>query len=257
MTINYYTATTFINPKISYGFFTRKDGFSFNNYTSLNCSYSSGDQYIAVKKNIEQAQRKLHLEIKNLKLINQIHSNKVIIINEKNFKKKFEADGMITQDKNISIAVLTADCCPIFLFDEEASFISCLHAGWKGCYINIVENALKKIKHIQPSTKKINAIIGPCLNKINFEVNNDLKEKFIKKVSSYENFFVAKKQNNKFLFDMQGLIKFQLLKNDITNTESIELDTYSNKELFFSHRRSTHDNKIPTGRMINIIGFNK
>ena len=40
---------------------------------------------------------------------------------------------------------------------------------------------------------------------------------------------------------MQGLIKFQLLKNDITNTESIELDTYSNKELFFSHRRSTHD----------------
>ena len=171
MAINYYTTQTFINPKIVYGFFTRKDGFSFNNYSSLNCSYSSGDQDIAVKKNIEQAQKKLQLETKKLKLITQIHSNKVIIINNKNFIKPFKADGMITQDKNISIAVLTADCCPIFLFDEEASFISCLHAGWKGCYINIVANALKKIKCIQPRTKNINAIIGPCLNKINFEVN--------------------------------------------------------------------------------------
>ena len=256
MTINYYTTQTFTNPKIAYGFFTRKDGFSFNNYSSLNCSYSSGDQYLAVKKNIEQAQKTLQLEMKKLKLINQTHSNKVIMINDKNFIKTFEADGMITQDKNISIAVLTADCCPIFLFDEEASFISCLHAGWRGCYINIVKNALKKIKNIQPRTKKINAIIGPCLNKINFEVNKELKEKFIKQESSYKNYFIDKKQNNKCLFDMQGLIKFQLLKNDIKNIENIDLDTYSNEELFFSHRRSSHNEKLPTGRMINIIGFN-
>ena len=56
---------------------------------------------------------------------------------------------------------------------------------------------------------------------------------------------------------MQGLIKFQLIKNNINNIANIELDTYSNKELFFSHRRSTHDQKLPTGRMINIIGFYK
>jgi len=256
MTINFYTNPTFINPKISYGFFTRKDGFSFNNFSSLNCSYSSGDQNIAVKKNIEQAQKKLKLEKKKIKIINQIHSNEVIIINDKNFLKKFKADGMITQDKNISIAVLTADCCPIFLFDEDASFISCLHAGWKGCYVNIIENALKKIKYIQPETKKINAIIGPCLNKINFEVSKDIKEKFIKEELMYNNFFVDYEHNNKCLFDMRGLIKFQLFKNDIINVENIELDTYSNEELFFSHRRSSHKNKLPTGRMINIIGFN-
>lgn len=256
MTINFYTSPTFTNPKISYGFFTRKDGFSFNNFNSLNCSYSSGDQCIAVKKNIEQAQKKLKLEKKKIKLINQIHSNEVIIINENNFIKKFKADGMITQNKHISIAVLTADCCPVFLFDEEASFICCLHAGWKGCYVNIIENALKKIKQIQPRTKKINAIIGPCLNKINFEVSNDLKEKFIKEDLMYNKFFVDKEQNDKCLFDMRGLIKFQLLKNDIINVENIELDTYSNEELFFSHRRSSHIDKLPTGRMINIIGFN-
>ena len=256
MTINYYTTSAFTNPKIACGFFTRKDGFSFNNFSTLNCSYSSGDQNLAVKKNIEQAQKKLQFEKKKIKIMNQTHSNEVIMINDKNFVKEFEADGIITQDKDISIAVLTADCCPIFLFDEEASFISCLHAGWKSCYANIIKNALIKIKHIQPINKKINAIIGPCLNKINFEVGKDLKEKFIKEELMYKNYFIYKEENNKYLFDMRGLIKFQLLKNGIKNVENIDLDTYSNEDLFFSHRRSSHNDKLPTGRMINIIGFN-
>ena len=48
---------------------------------------------------------------------------------------------MITQDTNISLAILTADCCPIFIFDIDSKFIACLHAGWRGVYKNIVKNA--------------------------------------------------------------------------------------------------------------------
>jgi len=165
------------------------------------------------------------------------------------------ADGMITRDRDINIAVLTADCCPIFLFDDDSSFISCLHAGWKGCYLDIVENALKKIKKIQPNTKKINAIIGPCLDKNNFEVSSNFKEKFLKKNSSYKKFFIKGKKKDKNLFNMRGLIKSQLKDNGILKIEDLDLDTYSNKDLFYSHRRSTHKNTLPTGRMINIIGF--
>ena len=39
--------------------------------------------------------------------------------------------------------------------------------------------------------------------------------------------------------------------------DDVDIDTYENKDLFFSHRRSAHLNQLPTGRMINIIGFNK
>ena len=56
---------------------------------------------------------------------------------------------------------------------------------------------------------------------------------------------------------MRNLIKFQLSENKIMKIDDIDIDTYENKDLFFSHRRSTHLNKLPTGRMINIIGFNK
>ena len=249
------TSNKFSNSKISLGFFTRRGGFSNNSFTSLNCNLHSGDKKNIVKKNIAKAQSLIDPKNKKLKIINQVHSKKVVLINKINFDKKFEADGIITQDRNINIAVLTADCCPIFLFDDDSSFISCLHSGWKGCYFNIVENALKKIKKIQPNVKKINAIIGPCLNKASFEVSADFKEKFLKKKLSYKKFFIKKNDKDKYLFDMRGLIIFQLKENNILKIEDIDLDTYSNKDLFYSHRRSTHKNNLPTGRMINIIGF--
>ena len=52
---NYFSIDKFANPKISCGFFTRKNGFSQNNFASLNCSYNSGDDNDIVFKNIEQA----------------------------------------------------------------------------------------------------------------------------------------------------------------------------------------------------------
>ena len=249
------TSSKFINSKVSVGFFTRCEGFSNNNFTSLNCNLHSRDAKNLVKKNIAKAQKLMNPKKKKLKMISQVHSKRVVLINKINFDKKFSADGMITQDRNINIAVLTADCCPIFLFDDDSSFISCLHAGWKGCYLNIIENALKKIKKIQPNTQKINAIIGPCLNKINFEVRTKFKEKFLEKNLSYNKFFTKKNNGDKYLFDMRGIIKSQLRENSILKIEDIDLDTYSNKDLFYSHRRSTHKNNLPTGRMINIIGF--
>tara|TARA_B110000196_G_C21135162_1_gene660677 strand:+ start:188 stop:958 length:771 start_codon:yes stop_codon:yes gene_type:complete len=252
---NYITQNQIINSKISYGFFTRNGGFSNKNFSSLNCSYSNGDDKINVKKNILYAKKKLFLENKKIKFVSQIHSNKSIIVNKRNYKNRFEADGIITTDKEICIAILTADCCPIFLFDEENKFISCLHAGWKGVYSNIVKNTLNNIIKIQPNNNKIKAIIGPCLDRKNFQVSEDFKIKFIKINSNYKNFFISSKKNKKIFFDIKNIIKFQLKENKIKNIDDVNMDTYDNKDLFFSHRRATHSDQLPTGRMINIIGF--
>mgnify|MGYP006140810509 CR=1 FL=1 len=253
---NKYFNSLKINNNISFGFFTRNGGYSKGNFNSLNCNKSSEDTKVKIIKNIKKAQNQLKLNSKFLKTVHQFHSNKVIVINKSNMYKNFKADGLITQERSISIAVLTADCCPIFLFDKDASFISCLHAGWRGAYKNIINGSLKKILKIQQDKKKINVVIGPCINKKNFEVENVFKNKFIKKDKNYKKFFSNSSNKDKSLFDIRALIKYQLLENGIKNIKNIDLDTYSNKNLFFSHRRSTHQNRLPTGRMINIIGFN-
>ena len=239
---------------IIYGFFTRQNGFSKNKYKTLNCSYAVGDKKNDVDKNINLIKKKIGLEKSKLKFMNQIHSNKVSIINKKNFSNKIESDGSITFDKNISLAVLTADCCPVFIYDKNSSFICCLHAGWKGCLSNIINTTSKIINKKNLNKNKIYAVVGPCIGKKNFEVDIKLRKKFIKKNSNYDKFF-KKIKNEKYLFDIRALINFQLKNALIKNINNFNIDTYKNERLFFSYRRSTHKSTLPTGRMINIIGF--
>ena len=53
---------SYSKSKIKFGFFTRVGGISKNNYSSLNCSFSSGDNKKLVKENINIALKKIHLE---------------------------------------------------------------------------------------------------------------------------------------------------------------------------------------------------
>ena len=241
-------------PHINYGFFTRVGGFSKNNYSSLNCNLSNGDKPQIVKKNIQFAMDLLSLKNKKLKLPKQIHSNIIEEINNKNLNKEIEADGLITNDFSIALGILTADCIPIFIFDKNKSFICCLHVGWKGCLMNIVNNSMKLISKYNQNIDNIITIIGPCLAKENFDVSINFKDDFIKLDPNYKKFF-TKKNRNKDLFDMRGLINFQFKILGVTNIFNINENTYLNNELFYSHRRATHEKLLGTGRMINIISF--
>ena len=248
---NYYSIK---NTKINHGFFTRLHGFSNKEFKSLNCSISSGDNKKLVYKNRLKALRKLRLHKKKLILINQIHSSKVIQIKKSNLNKNIEADGMFTSLDNVVLGVLTADCAPIFIYDNKYKFICCLHSGWKGTLKNISKNAINLFDKHNINRSNLIAIIGPCLATKNYEVDKNFEKIFCKKQSTYSRFF-RKKNNNKFFFNLRGLIKYQLNELGLKKIHNINLDTYSNKNLFYSHRRSVHEDKNTTGRLINLISI--
>ena len=160
---------------IQYGFFSRLGGYSEKEYTSLNCNLNAGDQKEKVIKNIELSKRILDLNHTKIKFLNQTHSTNVAFINNKNFDTNIYADGGITIDKKICLAILTADCAPIFLFDTKNQLICALHSGWKGCLDNIINKALKKINNVNNDIGEIIAIIGPCLSHNYFEVSGEYR----------------------------------------------------------------------------------
>ena len=201
------------------------------------------------------ASRMVKLEEGPLKFIKQLHTNRVEIINKSNLNQTIYADGSIAQDNKIALAIMTADCAPIFIFNSNFSFVCALHAGWKGCLKNIVKNAKTKINQLHNNNQTLTAIVGPCLNKENFEVDINFKNIFVNQDLQYENFFSNKFNRTKPHFDMRGLINFQLQNCCIKNIVNIEFDTYKNENLFYSHRKSLHNNTLPTGRMINLIGL--
>lgn len=239
---------------LKYGFFTRKGGFSKNKFSSLNCSFSNNDNKINVKRNINLALKTIGLSNKKVKFINQTHSNKIINVNLRNFNKKHYADGIVTSTNKIALALLTADCAPIFIFDKNKKKICCLHSGWKGTLKNIVKKSIMIFKKNNIKNKDIIVIIGPCLSKTNFEVEKTFKEKFLVKNQHYSKFFKSK-NSKKDLFDMRGMINYQFSELGVKNIHNINKNTYSNNTMFFSHRRATFKKEFSTGRMINIISF--
>ena len=252
---NYFTAGNINNKQILYGFFSKKGGCSSGNYYSLNCGLNTDDSKELVEQNIQIAKKNLGLKNQIIKFLNQTHSGRVEIIDKKNLNLTINADGSITKDKSIALSILTADCAPIFIFDRDNTFICSLHAGWKGCLNNIIQNALKKINQLNIESHKLIAIVGPCLGKKNFEIDENIKDIFINQNFQYEKFFLKNPEKNKNYFDMRGLINFQLQSHSVNKIFNVTFDTYFNKDLFFSHRKSTHNDSLPTGRMINIISF--
>ena len=252
ITKKYFTHTK-IRSFVKAGFFTRNGGVSKKENYSLNCSLNQKDTKINVNKNIDICLKNLNIK-KKIKFINQIHSNKIVRINKKNIGKKYSGDGLITNNKQIALGVLTADCCPIFIFDKNKRYICALHVGWKGALKNISSKGVKYFFKQKIIKNNIVVLIGPCLGFKNFEVTKDFKNKFINKNKKYSIFFKYKNKD-KQLFNLRGLINYQFQELGIKNIHNIKKDTFSNKRIFFSHRRESQKFR-DTGRMINIIAFN-
>ena len=242
------------NSPAKHGFFTRLDGLSKKQFSSLNCSSSNEDNKKNVNGNRLIAIKNLNLNKKKLILIKQTHSSKVIRINKANLDQKIEADGIITSLNNVVLGILTADCAPIFIYDDKNKFVCNLHSGWKGSLNNISKNAIKLFDEYNIKRKNLIAIVGPCLGAKNYEVDKKFQQKFIKRNIKYAKFF-RNKNTIKSYFNLRALINYQLSELGLKKIHNINRDTYSNDNLFFSHRRATHKRQKTTGRLINLISL--
>ena len=239
---------------IKHCFFNRAGGKSKGIYKSLNCGRGSFDKKKYIKQNIVIASKKISKSYKKLFLLNQIHSNKFFFIKNCKFKKKLTGDALITDQKKIVLGVLTADCVPVLIFDKKLKIISAIHAGWKGAYKGIIQKVLNYFKKQGSESKNLIAAIGPCISQKNYEVQNDFKSKFLKQSKRNKIFF--KKVKNKTYFSLNKYVKFQLESLGVKKIDIINQDTYSQKNNFFSARRSLHKKLNDYGRNISLIMIN-
>ena len=239
--------------KIRHGFFNRNGGKSNGIYKSLNCGIGSKDNEDKVKKNLKIVKNKISKKAKDIFLIHQVHSNKFIFINKytKFYNKRIKADAIITDQEKLPIAVLTADCVPILLFDNNKKMIAAIHAGWKGAYKGIINKVINFMLKNGCKKNHITAAIGPCIKQNNYNVKNDFKKKFIKKNKKNKIFF--KNKRNTIFFDLSNFVKSQLKSNKITKIDMINIDTFDKKNNFFSARRSLKLKHDDYGRNISII----
>ena len=240
---------------LKHGFFNSVGGKSTKIYKSLNCGPGSRDKSLNVEKNLEIVRKKISKKAKNIFLIHQIHSNKFIYVNEKYNKKiKPKADAIITNQRYLPVAVLTADCAPILIYDNKINMIAAIHAGWKGAFKGIIDKVINFMVKKGCKLKNMTAVIGPSISVKNYEVREDFRQKFIKKDKNNNKFFKINKQ--KLYFDLTKYIRSSLQANNIKNIDSIKIDTFDIKNKFFSARRALKLKHNDYGRNISIIMLN-
>lgn len=255
------------NTKFVYNrFFTRNGGVSTGVFESSNAKFETSDDYDNVKKNREILLSSIGLDANtSLITLNQKHTNEVIVVNKHHRPVKdylsTEADGLLSTTPNIAIGILTADCVPVLLIDEEHKIIGAIHCGWQGIYKDIIKTTALKLKALGANLSMVKVALGPCLKQKSYEVDFDFMEKIVAQNKSYEKLFKQKSDNkNKYLFDCTKYCTEKLKAEGFKNIEVLNFDTYTQKDLFFSYRRSiiTKDfAETPTdeGRILSIVAL--
>ncbi len=243
---------------VSYGFFTRKGGYSKSPYNTLNCSFNVEDDEDDVEKNLKLVCNQLKLE-KLIKL-NQMHSSKVFVVHNKQTEiNNIQADGLVTKLKGVGLSILGADCAPILFYDKNSKIIGACHAGWRGAINGIVGATVDSMESLGAIRNDIVSIIGPTIHKKSYEIKNDVaqivKESEFYKINHSILFHI---KEDKYLFDLPLLLKESLKHSKINKIGDVNINTYEKSNLFFSHRKSTHKNfpkQAKTGRHISVIGL--
>lgn len=169
---------------------------------------------------------------KPIQIMNQVHGNQVVVVNEPT--QAPEADGLVTTNKDLALAVRVADCLPLLMYSENV--VAAVHVGRKGLVNKVARYALDQMKSL--GAGQIKAVVGPHICASCYEVGPELYAQISK-----SNPATAMKVNYLDLY--AGLVE-QLPEVGLSN---LHLCT---KELpdYFSHRASGE-----LGRQVGVISL--
>ncbi|MGI9393312.1 MAG: peptidoglycan editing factor PgeF [Boseongicola sp.] len=235
-----------------HGFFTRRGGASSGVFDGLNCGYGSSDQSEIVSINRSRVAEAMHVTAAELATVHQLHSTKVVTVNDEPCDGATKADAMVTATPGRALAVLTADCQPVLFADAEAGVIGAAHAGWKGALDGILEASVDAMERLGARRDRINAVIGPSISQEAYEVGPEFRSKFVEVDPDNSRFFVEG-ADDRFHFDLTGFGLMLLESAGIAAGNWTGHCTYSDPDRFYSYRRSVHLHEADYGRLISTI----
>lgn len=187
----------------------------------------------------------LHLPVEKILGLKQEHTDTIISITTEaelaDYKKQQEpiADAWLLGLNNLGAMILTADCVPLFLWDESGKYIGLAHCGWRGIVKKLPQKLARLIKEKDKEAKLL-AYIGPHIEKCCFEVKEDVAKEF-----SPESII---KKEDKIFVDLTKEIVLQLMQEGV---DPLKIKrgchctcTCCNEQDFFSYRRTKQKDSL-------------
>ena len=241
-------------PALRHGFFTREGGISEGIYASLNGGLGSDDDAQSVRQNRARMAAWLDVAPDRFLSLWQIHSADVVTVTQEwSNDTRPKADGMVTDQAGIALAIATADCGPVLFADPAQHVIGACHAGWKGALTGVLEATLAAMEALGAKRHAIRAVLGPTISAAAYEVGPEFFARFIDLDKEHAAFFRASLREAHFMFDLPAFISQRLQQAGLSQIQTLDRCTYGEPDLFYSYRRTTHRQEPDYGRLISAI----
>lgn len=231
---------------VSHLFSTRMGGVSKGIFSTLNLSFTRGDEKEAVIENYRRVGAVLGCELKDFVCSDQTHTvniRKVTkadcgkgVIHPKDYQ---DVDGLITDERGIVLSTFYADCVPLYFVDTKRRVIGLAHSGWRGTVGRIGAGMLRMMQeeygcHLED----ILAAVGPSICRDCYEVSEDVAEIFKREFG--ETVLSPGRAPGKYQLDLWKANELVLGQAGLSLGQITVTDicTCCNPALLFSHRAS-------------------
>lgn len=256
---------------LTHGFSTRLGGVSEGIYSSMNLSFSQGDNYDTVYDNHCIFSKALNASLEESVYSHQTHTTNVMKVTKEHAgmgfvrPRNFEnIDGLVTNEPGLTLVTSYADCVPLYFVDVKNRAIGLSHSGWRGTVNNIAKNTIELMKaEYGTDPSDVVAFIGPSICRDCFEVDMDVASVFLDTyresglVTTDEadvTYIVSKnpyiEQNDeqideqstgeKYLVNLQAANCYNMMQAGVPdeNIHITDICTCCNPHILFSHRAS-------------------
>lgn len=204
-----------------------------------------------VEENLNNFLKGLNIEPKDLTRPEQVHGAEIFLLDKKYNKRNHSrypikipgCDALITKIRKLPLAIFTADCLSIFLYEPETSIIGLIHAGWRGSKDKITLRTINLMKErfkIKPENLMV--ALGPVIRDCCYEVAGELKDYFLKDY--------IQERKAKFYLNLVQINKRELIESGVKEENIIDpgVCTSCNNDELFSYRKEGQN----AGRQISL-----
>src|SRR5579863_4521753 len=132
----------------------RTGGVSEGRYAELNLAFHVGDDPVAVTANRERLAAALEVSLDAFVVAQQVHQGHVQVVTEEHRGRGARSDddaitatdALITRRSGVVLAVMTADCVPLIVFDPVLPAVGIAHAGWAGTLLHVSRRMVEKMQ---------------------------------------------------------------------------------------------------------------
>lgn len=181
----YLTVPELARHGVEIAFTSRHGGASGPPFASLNLSYVSGDDPEVVRANRARALRSVGGRLDSWTGSRQVHGARAVRVGSAERGAGWDspenvipdADALWTDEPDVTLVVLTADCVPVVLADPDRGRIAVVHAGWRGLVAGVIGATIEQMGGGAGVRAFVGPSIGPCCYNVGTDVATLARER--------------------------------------------------------------------------------